>query len=216
VRFRAVIFDLWDTLVDWPIADARLLTERIAAHVGIDDDAFTQRWHENYAQRETGPLAAAYAALGVPEEHVDVHVAARHDLARRALVPRPGALETLDELRARRLRLGLISVCSEEVPAAWPETELARRFDVTTFSAECGLMKPDAEIYLRTARVLEVEPAASLYVGDGANDELRGAAAVGMTPVLILPEGREPWWPEVRYWDGLRIGTIPEVLELVA
>jgi putative hydrolase of the HAD superfamily len=216
VRFRAVIFDLWETLVDWPLEEARRLTERIAVHVGLDDETFAQRWHENYVQRETGPLAAAYAALGVPEEHVHGLVAARHDLARRALVPRAGVLDTLDDLHARGLRLGLISVCSEEVPATWPSTELAARFDATTFSSECGVMKPDAEIYLRTVRALGIDPQETLYVGDGANDELRGAQAVGMTPVLLLPDGKEPWWPEVRDWDGLRIETIPDVLALVA
>jgi putative hydrolase of the HAD superfamily len=215
VRFRAVIFDLWETLVDWPIEDARQLTQRIAAHTGLDDDAFTRAWEENYRLRETGPLAAAYRALGLAEEHIDVHVAARHDLARRALRPREGVIETLDQLRARGIKLGLISVCSEEVPALWPQTPLAERFDATTFSSECGVMKPEPEIYLRTADALGVDPVNTLYVGDGANDELRGAHDVGMTPVLIAPNGREPWWPDARNWEGPRIATIPEVLELV-
>jgi putative hydrolase of the HAD superfamily len=76
-------------------------------------------------------------------------------------------------------------------------------------------MKPDAEIYLQTADALGVAPADTLYVGDGANDELRGALDVGMTPVLIAVNGREPWWPAAREWDGARIAAIPEVLELV-
>jgi putative hydrolase of the HAD superfamily len=215
VRFRAVIFDLWETLVDWPVDDARQLTRRIAAHTGLDDDAFIRAWDENYRLRETGPLAAAYRALGLPEEHIDVHVAARHDLARRALRPRERVVETLEELRARGIKLGLISVCSEEVPLLWPETALAGQFDATTFSAECGVMKPEPEIYLRTAEALGVDASDTLYVGDGANDELRGASDVGMTPVLIAANGREPWWPEVRNWQGPRIASIPEVLELV-
>jgi putative hydrolase of the HAD superfamily len=215
VRFRAVIFDLWETLVDWPVDDARQLTKRIAAHTRLDDDAFMRAWEENSRLRQTGPLAAAYRALGLPEEHIDVHVAARHDLARRALRPREGVVDTLDELRERGLKLGLISVCSEEVPALWPQTPLAKRFDATTFSSECGVMKPEPEIYLRTADALGIDPADTLYVGDGANDELRGARDVGMTPVLIAANGREPWWPEARDWRGARIATIPEVLTLV-
>ncbi|HEY3183342.1 MAG TPA: HAD family hydrolase [Gaiellaceae bacterium] len=215
MRFRAVIFDLWETLVDWPVDDARQLTQRIAAHTGLDDDAFMRAWEENYRLRETGPLAAAYRALGLPEEHIEVHVAARHELARRALRPRDGVVATLDELRRRGLKLGLISVCSEEVPAVWPQTPLAARFDATTFSSECGVMKPEPEIYLRTADALGIDPVDTLYVGDGANDELRGAREVGMTPVLIAETDREPWWPEVRDWSGPRIAAIPEVLELV-
>jgi putative hydrolase of the HAD superfamily len=215
MRYRAVIYDLWDTLVDWPIEEARELTRRVAEHVGLDDAAFMQRWHDNYHRRETGPLAAAYEALGVPDEHISAHVAARHDLARRSLVPRAGVIDTLDALRDRGFKLGLISVCSEEVPVAWRETPLASRFDATTFSSECGVMKPEPEIYLRTARVLGIEPAETLYVGDGANDELEGARRVGMTPVLILPDGREPFWREAHEWEGARVRAIPEILELV-
>ncbi len=73
-------------------------------------------------------------------------------------------------------------------------------------------MKPDPEIYLRTARQLEVDPADCLFVGDGANDELAGAARVGMTPVLFAPG--TPRWPEVTEWKGLRVSSMQEVVEL--
>ncbi len=35
-----------------------------------------------------------------------------------------------------------------------------------------------------------------------------------MTPVLFLPAGQTPLWPEVRAWAGLRVTSIQEVLEL--
>ena len=41
-RMRAVIFDLWDTLVDWPVGEGEELKQRVAAHVGGDPDAFEQ------------------------------------------------------------------------------------------------------------------------------------------------------------------------------
>ena len=142
-------------------------------------------------------------------------------MASRAVGPRTpagpkslGPREALAGLRERGVKLGLITVCSEEVPAAWPETELAGLFDAETFSSDCGLIKPDPEIYLSTLDALGVEPADALFVGDGANDELGGAERVGMTPVLFAPEGREPHWAEVRGWRGLRISSLPEVLEL--
>ena len=75
-------------------------------------------------------------------------------------------------------------------------------------------MKPEPEIYLRTARALDVEPADCFFVGDGANDELAGAERVGMTPVLFLPDGASSHWPEVRGWQGLRVRSMEEVLEL--
>ncbi len=211
---RAVIFDLWDTLVEWPAAEAALLQQRIAALVGVSEDEFGRRWADSYRPSQTGSLAAAYVGLGLPGEHVEAEVEARHAFARRVLRPRAGATEVLAELRRRGIRLGLISVCSEEVPSAWPQTELAGLFDAETFSSDCGLMKPEPEIYLQTAAALGVEARECLFVGDGANDELAGAARVGMTPVLFLPGGGAPVWHGLAGWEGLRVSSIEEVVAL--
>jgi putative hydrolase of the HAD superfamily len=211
---RAVIFDLWDTLVEWPADEAARMREQVAPLVGVEEDEFLRRWTAMYRPSQTGPLADAYLALGVPRDHVEAQVAERHEFARRVLRPRPGAPGVLARLRDRGLKLAVLSVCSEEVPAQWPQTELAGLFDAETFSVECGLMKPEPEIYLRTAHALDVEPADCFFVGDGANDELGGARRVGMTPVLFLPDGVSPPWPEVRGWRGLRVRSIEEVLEL--
>ena len=211
---RAVVFDLWDTLVEFPVSEANVLKARIAELITADPEEFERRWRDGYRASQTGPLADSYRALGVPDEHVAEHVAARHAFARSALRLRPGARETLAALRERGIKLGLITVCSEDVPATWPETELAGLFDAETFSSACGLIKPDPEIYVTTLDALGVAPTEALFVGDGANDELGGAERVGMTPVLFVPEGREPYWAEVREWRGLRVSSLPEVLEL--
>ena len=76
------------------------------------------------------------------------------------------------------------------------------------------MIKPDSEIYLTTARALGVDPVDAMFVGDGANDELDGAARVGMTPVLFVPRG-EPQWSGLVDWSGLRIAALDEVLRLV-
>ena len=53
---------------------------------------------------------------------------------------REGAREMLFALRERGVKLGLITVCSEEVTAVWAESELAGLFDAETFSVDCGLV----------------------------------------------------------------------------
>ena len=210
---KAVIFDLWDTLVDWPVDEAQALNRGLAERIGLSADEFGRRWQAHYIFSQTNPLATLYRTIGVPEEHLETQIEARHAFTRKALQPRAGAVETLVALRRRGIRLGLISMCSEDVPIIWPETELAGLFDTETFSATTGLKKPDAEIYLATAAALGVEAEECFFVGDGANDELAGSARAGMTPVLMAT-GAEPQWAEVQEWSGLRVSSIPEVVEL--
>lgn len=211
---RAVIFDLWDTLVEWPAVEGSRFVEKLAGLARLPVEELDRRLREHYRSLQTGPLAVAYRELGIPEGALAAALAAHHELTRRTLRLRAGGAEALAELRRRGLKLGLITVCSEDVPARWPESELAGIFDAETFSSECGLMKPDPEIYLRTTRALGVEPSECLFVGDGANDELAGAARVGIRPVLFLPEGTTPRWPELREWTGLRVSTLEEVSQL--
>jgi putative hydrolase of the HAD superfamily len=210
-----VIFDLWETLIDWIVEESNVFRQRLAATTGHDPERFAELWEETYRLRETGTLAAAYRAVGVPQDALDELIAERHALARRAVVPRDGVLETLQELRRRGFRLGVVSACTEDVPNVWPETPFAGVFDAEVFSATCGLMKPDAEIFLFVAELLGVDPRECWYVGDGANDELGGAERVGMRPVLIHRAGEEPRWPGLRDWAGPSITSIPEVLGLV-
>ncbi len=70
VRLRAVIFDLWDTLVEWPIREAECSRERLAALAAVGEDEFADRWGRSYRLSSIGPLAAAYRELGIPGEHL--------------------------------------------------------------------------------------------------------------------------------------------------
>lgn len=217
---RAVVFDLWDTIVEFDPVSGEELHRRMAEHLAVPYERFCEVWYadELVRRRGVGPLAPCFAAaletLGV-EADADELVAMRLELTRRVLLPREGLLETLAELRRRELRLGLVSNCTEEVAHAWPETSFARFFDHAVFSATAGLAKPDPAIYRLAAEGLGVAPQECLFVGDGANDELRGARDVGMTPVLVHPNGREPHWEEVRGWTGLSIRRLPDLVELV-
>jgi len=221
VPLRAVVFDLWDTIVDFDVEASEALNRRIAERLDVPYDRFVDVWYSaaSFRNRNMGPIAPCFAAacetLRV-EADVDEIVGWRLELTRRSLVPRDGLLETLAELRKRELRVGLISNCSEEVAEVWADTSFARFFDNTVFSATARLAKPDPAIYRLAADGLGVEPHECLFVGDGANDELRGARDVGMTPVLMHLDGKEPHWDEVRDWEGLRITSLPQVLELVA
>jgi putative hydrolase of the HAD superfamily len=217
---RAVVFDLWETLVDWDREQSQAFRERVASRIDVSLERFDELWYDAdaYLARESGPLAAGIEAVCLAagcEAAVDEVLAWRLDLTRRTLVPRDGVCATLATLRDRGLKVGLISNCSEDVALVWAESELAPHVDAAVFSATAGCVKPDARIYELACAELGVAPTACLFVGDGANDELDGARRVGMTPVLVHRQGEEPVWEGVRDWAGLRITSIPQMLDVV-
>lgn len=204
-----MIWDLWETLVDFDAAHAGEMVAGIAARLGEQPESFRRRWDAVGHRRYVGPIRDALRGIGVPEDALEDVCALRLDYNRRALVPRPGAVETLRELHRRGLRLGLISICSEEVELLWPETAFAGLFDAAVFSCTAGLSKPDPRAYLACCAQLGVEPAEALFVGDGANDELAGAERAGLRAVQIHRPG------EPGGWRGERIESVPQILELV-
>jgi putative hydrolase of the HAD superfamily len=213
---RAVVFDLFDTLVDYDDTRSREFSGSVARLCGRDPEEFHGVWIEGRPRRDTGSMAVYLASLGIEESSLGELLELRRDWTRGILVrPRDGAVETLQELHGRGVRTGLITVCSEDVVDVWLETPFAGLFDAEVFSCSCGLRKPDPRIYRLALDQLEVEADVALFVGDGANDVLAGAERVGMRAVLIHRPGQEPAWPEVRDWCGARVTAIQDVLSLL-
>jgi putative hydrolase of the HAD superfamily len=207
---RAVIFDLWDTLALWPIDAFAQVKRALSRHI----DDFDRVWDTTYRDRQLGTIEAYFRGLGLDEQAVAECLRLRSDFTRKALVPRDGAVETLDELKQRGFKRGLISVCSSDVEEAWDETQLAPHLDDVVLSCAVALSKPDPRIYELACERLDVSPDDCLYVGDGANDELAGAERVGMKSACILrPGADEPIWAEARGWEPT-IRSVTEVLEL--
>jgi len=213
---RAVIFDLWNTIAEWPHDRWAEVRPRVAERLGLTPEEFDTRWYGELAHlRETGPIADVLARFDLSPDAAEDVLALRGDVTRQGLVPVPGAAETIAELRDRGLRTGLITVCSEDVPRIWPETLFHGLFDAEVFSSSVGLRKPDPRIYALALDELEVPASEAMFVGDGANDELAGAERVGMTSVMLeVPPEKLPG-EEQPEWDGLRIRSLPELLELV-
>ncbi|HEY6016789.1 MAG TPA: HAD family hydrolase [Gaiellaceae bacterium] len=210
-----MIFDLWETLVDFDASAAATMLHAVAERLDADPAEFRRRWDAAGHERYVGPIGPVLRRFGVPEDALEDVKRIRLDAVRRSLVPRPGVVETLRELRRRGFRLGMVSVCSEEVERAWPETAFAGLFDAEVFSCTEGLSKPDPRAYLSCCEQLGVEPSEAVFVGDGANDELAGAQRAGLRAVLIHRPGEDPHWPGLTEWDGARIDAIPQILELV-
>ncbi len=64
------------------------------------------------------------------------------------------------------------------------------RFEVLTFSDECGIRKPDPEIFLLTLRKFGVSPEEAVHVGDDPVLDVEGARDAGMGVIQVTASGR--------------------------
>ena len=230
--YKAVIFDMFGTLVQNLGTDFTDLLDQtgvLAALVGNQAEKFKQLWLSPEFHRPRGlgvhrtpeeMFAYVCQAMGVSPSAAALQFAGdvRRKYYRQALTPRPDVIATLMELRRRGLKLGLMTVCSAELPEHLPHTPFAGVFDTMVFSCDVGWLKPDPRMYEAACAGLDVAPHECLYVGDGDMRELTGAGQMGMRPVLICDPGEETIVmarEEARNWRGLRISRIQEVLGLL-
>jgi putative hydrolase of the HAD superfamily len=213
---RAVIFDLWGTLIPFDFERGQHMFALFAKALGVPPEEFEREWRRSYHQRLVSDLRASFenvcGVLGVTRAGaVDECLKLRVEGHREMFVPREDAVATLRELRVRGYSTGLVTNCSSEIPKLLHESSLAGLFDVEVFSCSAGLRKPDRAIYELAATRLSVDPQLCLYVGDGDDHELDGARDFGMSPVLLRPGDTRP--PEG--WQGQEIARLAEVLTLV-
>jgi putative hydrolase of the HAD superfamily len=97
----------------------------------------------------------------------------------------PEVGEILARLRARGLRLAVVSNWDSRLPGLLGRLELAQFFDAVLASALEGVEKPSAEIFRRAAARLDVRPERCVHVGDSPLDDYRGAESAGMRAVLV-------------------------------
>jgi putative hydrolase of the HAD superfamily len=227
---RAVLFDWGDTLMQWSWQEELLEAGHRAglAAIGRNDVAITEHFRERYEPMFWAPgtleeleyPGLVRSLLGdfgieVSDEELDRFLDAEH----RAWAPARSLGATthalLEALRARGLRLGLVSNAFDP---AWllrrdlDEMGVLERLDVTVFSSEVGKRKPHPEIFRRALEALDVVPEDALFVGDRLYEDVRGAGELGMTTVQAVwfradehPDGREPDFQAFTQMDLLNI-----------
>lgn len=210
VQVRALVFDVFGTVVDWRSSVA---AEVRARGWPVDPPAFADAWRAGYV-----PAMQAVRDGRLPWMHIDALHRRILDalLAERGLAPPEAEVAELNRVWHRL--------------APWPDSvaglqRLKQRFPVCTlsngnvsllldmarhaglpwdtiFSAELfGHYKPDPEVYLGAARLLDLPPEQVLMVAAHPSD-LRAAAACGLKTAYVprpLERGpggaMEPWTP---------------------
>jgi putative hydrolase of the HAD superfamily len=100
------------------------------------------------------------------------------------------AIPTLEALRDRGLKLGLLSNSARDLDEFVGHHGLT--VDAVLTSRSHGKTKPHEAIFRRMLELLDVVPGEAVMVGDTVEDDVEGATAVGMRAVLVDREARYP------------------------
>jgi len=100
------------------------------------------------------------------------------------------ALPVLDELRARGLRIGLVSNGQRDLEEFVVHHEL--RVDAVVGSKAHGRTKPHPSIFVAALEALGASAEDAAMVGDSFEDDIEGARSLGMRAILLDREGLRP------------------------
>ena len=120
--------------------------------------------------------------LGLTEEGRD-QIARDRACNMENYIPYPGIAEVLGTL-SKTHKLGIIS---DTWPSIEPQLEhigVSRYLSFCTFSCHVGVFKPDKRIYLDALNKCGVPAEKTVFIDDAVRN-LDGAAALGITPILI-------------------------------
>ena len=105
-----------------------------------------------------------------------------------------GAAPALELLAGRGVALAVVSnimrTPGDVLKLVLDRAGVLAPFKVLTFSDECGIRKPDPEIFRLTLRQLGVSPEDAVHVGDDPILDVEGARDAGMRAVQLSTTGR--------------------------
>jgi len=210
----SVTFDLWDTLLnDQPGYDRQRREIRCAGMIDILDshglkpsqnkllEAYDKSgswlqtaWqtHKEISTLNQAKRIATEAVEKLPE-NTELMQELENAYVRPVIELPPHlsdeAVETLDGMRGRSLRIGLI--CNIGRSSGKILRELLRNlkildfFTATIFSDEIGIRKPDKRIFEAAATSLNVDISTIVHIGDHPEADAWGAKQAGMKAILL-------------------------------
>jgi len=101
----------------------------------------------------------------------------------------PGALAAV---RDRGIALVVLSNWDVSLHERLAETGLAPLLDGAVASAEIGAAKPEPAAFAHALELAGAGPGEAWHVGDSPREDVDGARAAGLTPVLVARDGTRP------------------------
>lgn len=234
---RGVIFDLGGTLIDWPDWDDDIerrwglsynyLVTTLPEKRWPDSETYVhamraaEKYHwQQVAERQTSSTPTALVHSGFQRMGVVVNeqeVLTALDGYARAIngwaIIFPDTLQTLQTLRERGYRLGLLS--NTWWAAEWHNAELAlhglqNMFDFVAYTSDLPHSKPHPSVFHYVAQHLGVPSEECVMVGDRMADDIGGALSAGIR--AVWRQNDYPWPKPDNIIPTATITTLSELL----
>jgi putative hydrolase of the HAD superfamily len=192
---RAVFLDALGTLVEleppWislrDLVPGEVSDERLVEALKAEMAYYKEHAHEGRDEASLGELRERCAAI--VSEKLGMDVTVDELVAAIRFSAYPDAIPALRGLRERGLRLIAVSNWDCSLPRVLDGCGLGYLLDATVTSAETGSRKPDPRIFERALELAGCGPGEALHVGDTAEEDVAGARAAGIRPLLIERDG---------------------------
>lgn len=191
MRYKAVIFDLFETLItEW--GHKKYTKNEMCSDLGIERDKFDLYWEEMEKERYSGEISFTDSILSVCKkcgrkiddstlsEITDKRIRTKSQCFEYV---DPDVYGLLDRLKVLGLRLAIISNCSSEEVKVIRQSKIYKYFDQVILSYEVKMQKPDVCIYKECSGLLGFGSDECVFVGDGGSNELQGAKLAGMKAI---------------------------------
>lgn len=228
-RFRAVLFDLGETLYMYkgiPLSWKEHYTAAWQqALLAVDLDAaeldlhavgeYMLQYNTRVVPRELeygheAIFGGALDLLRVDRRHVNVIADSYFAYFRQSISPYPEATTVLRALQSEGIRLGALTDVAYGMPERFVRDDLERSgldefIDEWRTSVQIGFRKPRPEGFLALCVALNVASTHAIYVGNEEKD-IVGASAAGIAAALVFRgSGQPPDWGQqftIRCLDG--------------
>lgn len=191
---KAIVFDLWNTLIPTTIDFVHL--SALAKHEHLSLPEFIGRYEQathlkkyrNFQQLRDDFFNAfkQFDNQLLEQELYEVYFNRFDKVYLFSDVDK-----TLTKLKAEGYKLALLSNTeSLNMGKMIRRLGLDNYFDVLAFSYEVKAIKPDPKAFTAALKMLKVKPNEALMVGDSPRSDIAGAKAVGMHSCLINRKGK--------------------------
>jgi 2-haloalkanoic acid dehalogenase type II len=204
-QLEAVLFDLGGTLVHPSNAEIPSIMQRILHAQGIHRtlNEITHAWKAAEKQLDFRDLARLLDDFWVlwnrkilrnlqvdsPRSTLP-HFIATHWWEYAQVTLYPDAAKILPDLKARRLKVGLVSNgLQSDIDQILPKVNLQDFFDIVVVIDTLRKMKPDIEVFQHALQQLKTTPSNAIFIGDDLKADYHGAQNAGLTAYLINRRG---------------------------